>query len=122
MLPDYFLLKSQVSDGPAINPGTLQAHLAEAYGKTPMYTVTRLLSGSLVHAPGEVKQKASDGNVLKLEVTAWPESGYRILLTRVEKVPSGILWNGAAVASQYLDDARSVIVTLKGCGELKVNF
>ncbi|MBM4090197.1 MAG: hypothetical protein FJ276_12365, partial [Planctomycetes bacterium] len=35
LLPDFFHLKAQQSDGPAISPGTVQANLAEAYGKTP---------------------------------------------------------------------------------------
>ncbi len=120
LLPDYFLLKSQVSDGPAINPGTLQTHLAEAYGKTPLYTVTRLANGSLAHAPGEVRQEQSADGTLKLAVTAWPEGEYRVLLTRVGQAPSKVLWNGTALSPLFLDSARSVIVTLKGSGLLEL--
>ncbi|MEA2068695.1 MAG: hypothetical protein U9P12_05800, partial [Verrucomicrobiota bacterium] len=55
LLPDYFHLKAQKSDGPAISPGTVQAGLAEAYGATPIYAARRLGdSGMVVHAPGGI--------------------------------------------------------------------
>ena len=118
LLPDYFLLKSQVSDGPAINPGTIGANLAEAYGKTPLYTATRLANGSVVHVPGEVRQLPSDDGVVRLEVTAWPEDAYRLLITRVGRLPSRATWNGAAVTPQFADEARVLMVPLKGSGTL----
>jgi hypothetical protein len=120
LLPDYFLLKSQVSDGPAINPGTLQTHLAEAYGKTPQYSVTRLSNGVLAHLPGEVRQEPSGGGTLKLTVTAWPESEYRVLLTRLGKTPGKVLWNGVGVETHYLEAPRALIVPLKGSGLLEL--
>jgi len=33
LLPDFYDLRGQVGAGPAINPGTVQAHLAELYGR-----------------------------------------------------------------------------------------
>lgn len=120
LMPDYFLLKQQVSDGPAINPGTVQANLAEAYGKTPLCTATRLSNGSLLHVPGDVRQEKSSDGTLKLSVTAWPEDAYRILLTRVGRLPAKTRWNGAAITPQFIDGARVLIVTLKGCGTLDI--
>ena len=122
LLPDYFLLREQKSDGPAINPGTLQAHLAEAYGKMPMYTVTRLVNGSLVHVPGEVRPDEDAEGRLTLAVQAWPENEYHVLLTRVDKAPAKVVWNGMEVTSRYLDSARALIVTLKGSGTLHAEF
>ena len=119
LLPDYFLLREQKSDGPAINPGTLQAHLAEAYGKTPMYTVTRLANGSLAHVPGEVRQEKSNSGTSRLKITAWPEGEYRVLLTRVDKPEGRMTWNGTALTPQTLAVSRAVIVTLKGNGALE---
>lgn len=119
LLPDYFLLKAQVGDGPAINPGTLQANLAEAYGKTPMYTVTRLANGSLVHAPGEVRDVQSAEGATKLAVTAWPEDEYRVLITRLDKTPV-LTWNGAPVPARFVEGGRVVIVALKGSGTLNI--
>jgi hypothetical protein len=121
LLPDYFLLKAQVSDGPAINPGTLQAHLAEAYGKTPMYTLTRLSNGSLAHVPGEAREEQAPAGVLKLTVTAWPEDVCRVLITRVEKPPTAVLWNGAPAPAMFVDGARAVSVAVKGSGSLEIS-
>lgn len=120
LLPDYLLLKSQKIDGPAINPGTLQAHLAEAYAKIPMSTLTRLANGMLMHAPGEVVQQKSAAGTLTLTITAWPTEEYRILITRVPDAPSQLLWNGTAVIPRFLNEARSIIVPLKGSGTLEV--
>ena len=122
LLPDYFLLKSQIPDGPAINPGTLQAHLAEAFGKTPMSTITRLSNGMLVHVPGTVVQKKSATDSVKLSVTAWPEGDYRILITRLAKAPAKVIWNDKPVSSKFFDNAHAIIVTLSGCGTLEIKL
>ena len=118
LLPDYFLLKAQKRDGPAINPGTLQAHLAEAYGKIPMVTLTRLTNGVLVHAPGAVTQQPSAAGSITLTVTAWPEQEYRILITRIAQAPTKVTWNGTEVKPPFFKDANSMIITLQGCGTL----
>jgi len=120
LLPDFFLLKPQVSDGPAVNPGTVGANVAEAFGRTPLVTATRLSNGSLVHAPGEVREERAEGGTLKLAVTAWPEDGYRLLVTRLGRAPARATWNGAPVAAQYLEDAHVAILPLKGSGTLEL--
>ena len=62
LLPDYFLLNDQVSDGPAINPGTVGAHLPEAYGQGKLYDVRRLKGKAwFVHAPCEITSIAEQG-------------------------------------------------------------
>ncbi|MDD2598267.1 MAG: hypothetical protein PHO37_03440 [Kiritimatiellae bacterium] len=120
LLPDYFLLQAQKRDGPAINPGTLQAHLAEAYGKTPMYTLTRLANGVLVHAPGTVVQEQEAETSTRITITAWPEEEYRILITGIAGPPAKIMWNNAPVAPRFLNEACAMIVPLKGCGTLEL--
>ncbi len=119
LLPDYFLLRQQIGDGPAINPGTVQAHLAEAYGKTPMYTVTRLSSGSLVHVPGEMRQETADNGAVRLAIKVWPEDEYNVLITCVDKIPEALMWNDKLVTPRLLESACAMIVTLKGSGTLK---
>ena len=119
LLPDYWLLKQQVGEGPAINPGTLQAGLAEAYGKTPLYTATRLADGSLVHLPGDARQATAEG-VLKLQITTWAEGDYRALLTRVSRPPSSVKWNGAPIESRFLANEKVLILPLNGSGTLEM--
>ena len=132
LLPDFYLLKEQVSDGPAINPGTLQAGLAEAFRKTPLYTVMRIEDGSLFHLPGEAETRISlmersskmwppiPPNTVILHVTTWVEGEYRALLTRVTRPPSSVKWNGKPIEGRFLADANALIVTLNGNGELEI--
>lgn len=122
LLPDYFLLQAQCPDGPAINPGTLQTHLGEAYGKVPFYTLNRLASGALVHVPGEVRQVDADDGTMALTVTAWPESEYRILITRVGQPPQRVLWNGNPIEFRYVKEARVLWVTVTGSGRLRMTM
>ncbi|HNX33608.1 MAG TPA: hypothetical protein PKM57_03210 [Kiritimatiellia bacterium] len=119
LLPDYFLLRQQKSDGPAINPSTVQTHLAEAYGKIPMYTVTRLDNGSLVHAPGVIRQEKTGSGAMRVTLTVWPESEYQVLITRFDNVPEKkILWNDVAVTPRFMADSCTAIMTLRGNGML----
>ncbi len=120
LLPDYLLLKEQERGGPAINPGTLQANLAEVYGKTPMYTVSRLSNGVLIHLPGEISEEKSKEGVIQLKVDAWPERKYKALITGVATAPGKVSWNGNDVKAEYLKQARALIVTLEGDGKLAV--
>jgi hypothetical protein len=113
LLPDFWLFDQQVGEGPAINPGTVQAGLAEAFGRTPLYTVTRLADGSLLHVPGR-------STAAPLHITTWVEGDYRVLLTRVPRAPSSIKWNGEEVEGRFLEEAKAVVIPLKGNGILEV--
>ena len=119
LLPDYFLLQSQQRDGPAINPGTLQAHLADAYGKVPFYTVTRLVTGALVHVPGEARSSGAPDGTMALAITAWPDSEYRVLVTRFG-LPRSVRWNGRPADFHYSREARVLWVTVSGSGHLEI--
>ena len=120
LLPDYLLLKEQKRDGPAINPGTIQANLAEVYGRTPMYTVTRLSNGMLVHVPGEIKKDNCKDGSISINIDAWPEREYKVLITGVAEVPGKISWNDKDVKMDHLKNAKAVIVHLKGDGVLSI--
>ena len=69
LLPDYFLLRQQVSEGPAINPGTVGAHLPEAYDTEPIYEVRPVRShGWIVHAPCGIRDLHEAEEVVRFEV------------------------------------------------------
>jgi hypothetical protein len=121
LLPDYFLLKQQKRDGPAINPGTVQANLAEVYGKTPMYTLTRLSNGMLIHAPGEVTENGDADGTITLKIDAWPKTEYKVLVTGIHAAPGKVRWNSSRdVRMNYLTNAKALIVYLSGDGVLSV--
>jgi hypothetical protein len=122
LLPDYLVLKPQERDGPAINPGTVQANLAEAYGRTPMYTLTRISNGMLVHVPGDAAEVRCAGDTLVLKIDAWPESGYRLLITGMQRAPAAVTLNGEALKSTYLAEAKALIIPLRGDGTVALAF
>ncbi len=121
LLPDYLVLKPQERDGPAINPGTVQANLGEAFGRTPMYTLTRLSNGMLAHAPGDLKEEHADNGEIRLTIDAWPETEYRVLLTQAAAAPGAVRWNGKEMKGDYLQEAKALILSLSGDGVLSVH-
>jgi hypothetical protein len=114
LLPDFFHLRDQRSDGPAINPGTVGSHLPDAYGKGRIFS--RIAVGKdrlLVHAPGQLTVGA-DGAV---QVDAWPQTPYRILLSNLSAKPT-VTWNGKPVSIDYLPSHGAAIVLVEGKGTL----
>ena len=72
LLPDYFLLEAQYRDGPAINPGTTQAHLAELFEAGTVYDIARLpASGAFIHAPCEISELSEADDVVSFVVDGW---------------------------------------------------
>lgn len=125
LLPDFWLLAEGRGDGPAINPGTLQASLADAFNATPLYSVTRLAAGraagGLVHVAGAtVSQRTSDERI-DLELATWPDDGCRVLLSRVPP-PRSVTWNGVSLTPTVLAAERSLIVPVRGSGRLSIGW
>lgn len=81
LLPDFFLLRTQHRDGPAINPGTVQANAVRALGLRAMFDrpiSTR--SGVMVHAPGQISDWTERGSEMRFTVTPWTDRPYYILI------------------------------------------
>jgi len=95
LLPDFYHLKGQVSDGPAINPGTTEAHLAEAFGTGRMYDLRRLAGrGWLVHAPCRILDVSQSADAVTLCVEGWGASGsdrpYHVLVSGIRGKPGTV--------------------------------
>jgi hypothetical protein len=70
LLPDFIQLKSQSRDGPAINPGTTQAHVPELFDVGKIYDVRRLpINGCFIHAPCAIRDvvENDDGGVFTVD-------------------------------------------------------
>jgi hypothetical protein len=70
LLPDFVQLRSQSRDGPAINPGTTQAHVPELFDVGTIYEVRRLLiHGCFIHAPCAIRDvvESDDGGVFTVD-------------------------------------------------------
>ena len=91
LLPDFFHLKAQISDGPAINPGTVQAHLAELYGLGKIYDVKRLPDrGWFIHAPCEISNIHQDGDSVTFTTGGWGDKRYYVLISGIEREPDKV--------------------------------
>lgn len=86
LLPDFFLPKSQHRDGPAINPGTTQAHLPELFGVGTIYDVEcSPQTGCLIHAPCAIRAVSEQDGVLAFTADGWGaglrDSPYHVLVS-----------------------------------------
>jgi hypothetical protein len=67
LLPDYFVLEAQQREGPAINPGTTQAHVPELFDAGAIYDVRRLSAARLEKGESEPegeKLRGSEGRTV----------------------------------------------------------
>jgi hypothetical protein len=72
LLPDFIWLKSQNRDGPAINPGTTQAHVPELFDMGKMYDLIRLpIHDCFIHAPCTIRDVVEDNNGVAFTVDGW---------------------------------------------------
>jgi hypothetical protein len=113
LLPDFYLLQEQVSDGPAINPGTLQSQAIQFYTGARPYSFCALRQhGLFLHAPGELGDVTQSLDSVTFTVTNWASSQTRVLLGGFTSVP-GVMIDGAnapIVWPHQFDSARGLLV------------
>jgi hypothetical protein len=127
LLPDSFELKTQISQGPAINPGTVQAHLAELYGKGTIYDVKKLPGrGWFVHAPCIISNAHEDKDCVSLIVDGWDRKQCFVLISGVETEPSEILVNHdklhthRSAETQYNREQKILLIAIEGKSEIQI--
>jgi hypothetical protein len=88
LLPDFFLLQAQRSDGPAINPGTVGICAARLYNQPPLYDFRGLrFAGLLVHAPGEIIPGRENERLARFLVRGWPKEPFYVLIAGFKQAP-----------------------------------
>ncbi|HIJ52762.1 MAG TPA: transposase [Planctomycetes bacterium] len=91
LLPDIFNLRQQISAGPAINPGTAQAHLAELYGRGKIYDMKKLRNrGWFVHTPCVISDIREDRGGVTFTADGWRNKTYYVLISGIEKEPKDV--------------------------------
>lgn len=132
LLPDFFNLRAQIAAGPAINPGTVQAHLPELYGKGKLYDVKILPNRDwFVHAPCRISNIRDDGECVALTVDGWGDKRYDVSFSGIEKEPSEVRIRKAVGDSdhppafksaevQFHREHKLLIVTLEGKSEIQI--
>jgi len=127
LLPDFFDLRAQIAAGPAINPGTVQAHLAELYGKGKIYDVKKLpRRGWFVHAPCTISNIRENKDGVTLTAEGWGDKKYYILISGVETEPSEVLVNPDKLSTlrtaetQYHREQKILQIVLTGKAEIRI--
>ena len=91
LLPDVFELRAQLRDGPAINPGTVQAHVPELFNQGRLYDVRRLtIRGGFVHAPCAIRDFREASDSVTFAVDGWGRNPYYVLIAGVDRKPAAV--------------------------------
>jgi hypothetical protein len=125
LLPDFYYLDRGRRDGPAINPGTLQANLPGLLGELPTHRFRRLKkSGIIVHVPGRVTIERDEANVATVKVEAWPKQPFHVALCGVSGKPS-VKVDGSGLGqekAQYDAESKLLVLKLEKSGKVSLSW
>jgi hypothetical protein len=122
LLPDFFDFRAQIAAGPAINPGTAQAHLAELYGKGKIYDAKRLPNRDwFVHAPCTISDISEDEDCVTLTTEGWGNKQYYVLISGIEKEPREVIINAVRkVETQFHRQQKILLIVMEGKSEIQI--
>lgn len=132
LLPDFFDLTTQVGAGPAINPGTVQAHLPQLYGRGTLYDLKRLsLTDWFIHAPCAIRGVHERTSCLTFTADGWGDRPYLVLVSGVGRKLSELKASISAVrpdnsvsfapADVELHEGSGILViTLNGRSHIRI--
>ena len=123
LLPDAFVLRPQIRNPPAINPGDVQACVMQMFNR-PAYGFHCFRENDLrVHAPGEIRNAAEEKGRVSFEVRSWPPQPGFVFINGLTAKPE-VRLNGKAVdfsgPNQFLEKEGWLIVQVKGRAQLQV--
>lgn len=126
LLPDSFALKSQIRNGPAINPGTVQTNALRYYGKPALYDFHAFRAADvLVHAPGAISEAQDDATRIAFKVQGWIDRPYFVLINGLVKPPL-VRVNGQVVSldapNQFIADKGRLILQVQGNPTIEVKL
>jgi len=132
LLPDFFDLREQIGAGPAINPGTVQAHLPEFYEKGKIYDVKKLRNrGWFIHAPCVVSDIHEDEDAVTFVADGWGDRPYYVLISGVGEEPTEVMagkviGKGAksarlkSVDYEFYREHKCIIIALEGRSKVQI--
>jgi hypothetical protein len=126
LLPDYYLLREQISAGPAINPGTLQVNAVRLFNKPALYDFQALRQNNLlVHAPGAISDIRDSARGARFKVSGWPQKPYFVLINGLKAAPQ-IRINGKVIAltapHQFHVEKGRLILQLQGTSLVEITL
>lgn len=99
LLPDVFELRPQLRSGPAINPGTVEAHVPELFDMGRLYDVRKLATkGWFIHAPCAIRNLREARDSVTFTVDGWGRTPYYVLLAGVDQKPAAVTATAIAPA------------------------
>jgi hypothetical protein len=137
LLPDFYYLTSQIPDGPAINPGTLQARLSEYYGMGTLYHFLRVpAANSIIHAPCRITDMIHENGEVQFTLAGWGSMDrtglYHVLINGIAQRPHVIRYRDKEnTASEwqnlpshkviYLSDVKALILGCSGAVTFRIS-
>ena len=134
LLPDFFDLEVQISDGPAINPGTVQAHITELYDKGKIYDAKKVSRpGWFIHAPCVISDIREDNKSVMFGTEGWGEKQYYVLVSGIKQRPRDVLVRKVIQESvktlsfesaekEFHSKYGNLVITLRGKSEVRINY
>ena len=124
LLPDFYLLRVQRSDGPAINPATLQIPAIQLFGgPTPYAFHVFRRHGFLVHAPGALRNLSERDDGVGFSVETWSLGPSRVLVNGVWRTPR-LKLNGQPVEldapHQYQPTEGRLVIYLERSSDIEL--
>ena len=126
LLPDFFFLPEQVRDGPAINPGTIQAKLAECFNEGSIYDIKKLNKrGWFIHAPCSITDITEKQDEIIFTSDGWGDKDHNVLISGIGNKPAEVLGQRPAeplipLEHEYHDTDGLLIIKAKG--ETKIHI
>ena len=89
LLPDSYVLRAQLSDGPAINPATLLASASFQLGGSPIYTHRSFPRYGLgVDAPGAIDSVQETASGITFRFRSWSAGGSYVMIAGLRSTPA----------------------------------
>jgi hypothetical protein len=125
LLADYFLLRSQQLEGPAINPATVFLPAIRMWNEPHLYEFRALrASRLLVQVPGELTDVEETPERVSFRVRGWWPEPYELLLHGLSEAPS-VQLNGrpsSETAVSFDPDAGRLILRVEGSPHVELTL
>jgi hypothetical protein len=134
LLPDFFHFETQISDGPAINPGTVQAHVSELYDKGKIYDIKKVHRlGWFIHGPCKVSEVRERNKSVVFKADGWGEKTYYLLISGIKQVPRDVFVRKViqeseessafkSVEKRFHDKYGNLVIKIEGKSEIKIDY
>lgn len=124
LLPDSYRLREQLSDGPAINPGTVQTNAVRLFHRPALYDFHAFrTAGVLVHAPGAITNARDARRSISFTVQSWTDHPYYVLINGLRQTPR-VRLNGVptplGAPHDYIADQGQLILQIQGMAVVQI--